>query len=434
MLKHKPSNKKRLALTAGFLAAFLTVLTIATLVLHDRTQTNLENQLGQRLRALASGLALAVGMSDALQNEATTAELYTNLFLTQGDHNLSNIVVLTTEGLTIIDLQELSLVGELNPFIELDFTAFTLAQAGALSVTPLYRLGDLFLKSAYAPVVDKNGAVVAIIGIEAGAEFFDDLRDLTEIFLTIALTGALVVVVLVLLFYRQSRTLDHAQENMLEKENLAAMGRMVGNIAHEIRNPLSIIRASAQRIERKYKIDDDAIRYITEEVDELNRILTGYLEFAQSRQGEFTSISLGSILARCALAIQPDIDEKHVVIEADTTTDVHVLGDEGRLRQAILNVLLNAVQASPESGVIRVTMYNDNGYGTIVIHDSGPGIPPREIADITKPFYTTKSDGSGLGLSVVKSIAEEHDGQLTVENSDAGGAKVSLRIPQATRG
>jgi len=433
MLTTGASSRKRLALIAAFLAAFLVVLNVTTLTLYRRARSHLDNELGERLRTVATSLAHIVEFAadDSLEVGLLPPDAYNSLYLTKEENTLSNIVILTPSGTTMVDLAGYSEAGEPNPFVDLDYSAVTLARSGIPSYTNLYRTGGVYMKGAYAPITNGSGDVVAILGVEAGAGFFSQLRQLTTLIVFITALGVTVVIVLGLLFYAQTRSLDRAEAAVVQKDNLATMGRMVANIAHEIRNPLSVIRTSSERLRRKYKDDEEVFSYISEEVDELNRILTGYLQFAQSNPAEFSPQPARRIIARSLLSIQPDVERKQLsVVERLPDEEVYINGDEKRLRQAVLNVLLNAVQATEERGRVEVALVANDSRADIVVSDDGCGIEPKTLSEVTKPFFTTKVDGSGLGLNIAQSIIEEHKGSIEIDSEPGKGTRVTMAFPR----
>ncbi len=408
------------------------LLVVSNLALYRRARSHLDAQLGERLRAVATGLSHSIERADSDTVLVLDDDAFHALLVARDEHELSNIVVVTPEGRTVVDLAGLSQPGDLNPFLELDVAAVDLARAGLPAYTSLYRTGDVYMKSAYAPLVSSRGEVTGILGVEAGAAFFGQLRELANLIVVISIGNASVVAVLGWLFYRQSRSLDRAQAAMLERENLAALGRMVATIAHEIRNPLSIIRASAERIQRKGAVDHETLSYITEEVDELDRVLTGYLEFAHARPVEFGPVSLTQSARRAIAAVESVRAQKQVEVAARLPdADVVVRGDEKRIRQAVLNVLLNAVQAAARR--VEISIEPAGGAVRVVVTDDGPGIAAAHSADVTRPFFTTKVDGSGLGLTVVRAVLEEHGGTLAFA-SDARGTRATLTFPSHTSG
>lgn len=427
------STRNRLLLVSGVILAFVVVLTFSTWVLYTRSKSHLDTALGERLRSVAVMLAHAVEtVTDGeLEGTVLDPDLYTLLYNARAENLLSNIVIVTPEGLTIVDLANVSVEGELNPFIDLDYTAVSLARSGLSASTSLYRSGDDYMKSAYAPIMSADDDVIGILGVEAGVTYFDTLRALSRAIILVDSVSIVAVLVLGLFFYRQSASLDRAQAAIVQGENLATMGRMVAGIAHEIRNPLSIVKTSAERLARKYNPDDEVFTYISEEVDKLNEIVTGYLGFARARRRELSPQSMEKIVRRCTLILEPDFQARDVRFIQNIPEDVTVMGDDKRLQQALLNILLNAVQAVDRGGSIEISVTKDSGSAIVVVKDDGTGIPEKSLREITKPFFTTREKGSGLGLSIVANIVSEHNGRLDIDSRVGAGTRVTLRIPLA---
>lgn len=438
MLDYTISSKKRLTLIAAFMIVFLAVLMVTTIVLYRRAERHLDNELGERLEAVASGLARSVqiALPDSVSADNVDAVLLTHLYEALTENDLSNVVILTRDGLTVVDLGGFSTPGETNPFIDLDFSAVTLARSGLSAYTSLYRSGDVFMKSAYAPIKSSDGEVVGILGVEAGAGFFDDLRELSNVIVFILGASIVAVVVLGSLFYRQSVALDRAQATIVRRENLATMGRMVANLAHDIRNPLSIIKTSAQRLRKKHGTDDEVLSYISDEVDELNRILTSYLDFAGSNKAAtLDAHSAERIIRRCLLIVEPEIQARRIhLTQRISREEVVIEVDEKRAQQAVVNVLINALQAVDDGGSIEISLVKRRPYGVIVVGDNGRGIEEKDLKEVTKPFYTSRPDGSGLGLSIVQTVIDEHGGRLSITSRAGSGTTVELSFPLAPEG
>jgi len=196
---------------------------------------------------------------------------------------------------------------------------------------------------------------------------------------------------------------------------------------------LSIIGTSAERLQRRYGTDDEVFSYITEEVEKLNDILTGYLDFAMARSQELRPASLQKIVHRCLVIIEPEIGAKTVdVVNNLPESEVMIRGDDKRIQQAVLNVLLNAIQANATGGRIEISLDESREYAVLVIKDTGEGIEAKNLKDVTRPFFTTKERGSGLGMSIVQTILAEHNGSLAIRSNPDTGTEVSLSIPLAS--
>jgi len=431
MLKAISSSKKRSLLLSGFLAAFLIVFNFSTFLLYQRAKSYLDNELGERLRSIAVSISHTVELSApaVLSADSISGSLYTLLHLAESENYLSNIVILTSDGTTLVDLGGFSEPGESNPFIELDYSSVTLARSGLSSYTGLYRSGDVYMKSAYAPITNPDNDVIGMVGVEAGAGYFDVLHSLRRAILAVNISSIFLILVLAVLFFRQTRSLDRAQEAVLKGENLAAMGRMVAGIAHEIRNPLSIIKTSAERLQKKYDADDEVFSYISEEVDELNRILTGYLDFARSEDLSFNQVSLQKVIRRCLLILEPEFRNKAIDPGLELPeSEMIVWANTRRLEQAVLNLLINSLQAVGPKGRIAIALRSNENRAEIIVSDDGHGIDKKDIKEVTKPFFTRRDQGSGLGLSIVSTIAREHGGGVAIDSDPGRGTKVILTV------
>ncbi len=429
-------------IVVALVAAFLVVLTAATLAVYRRARTHLDDELGARLRAIALGVAHAVEIArpgatdaDSLVDVTLAARVLPVLVATRDENDLANVLLATPDGRTLVDLARHAARGEPDPLLDLDFAAVALARNGVAAATTLYRAGDVFMKSAYAPVFDERGDVVALVGVEAGAGFFDELRDLRHAIGLVSATSMIVVLVLGAVVIRRTRSLERALAAAWRNEQLAGMGRMAANIAHEIRNPLSIIRTAATRMRRTGRVEPELIDDIVTEVDDLNQILTGYLEFARGEESaRRETVAARRVVERSIAAAAHEAARRDVRIEPDVEDGVALHVDERRVRQALINVLLNAVQASPPGGIVHVEARRAGRRVRLDVADAGPGIARERLGDVTRPFYTTRADGSGLGLSVVEAVVRAHDGRLIIDSEPGRGTRVTLVLPAAPAG
>jgi len=421
-----------MVLFAALTAAFLVVFNASTYILYRRARSYLEATLGERLKSIAVTAARALeerGSEFLASSGADRAFGY--LQQVAAENLLSNAVLLDAQGRTLIDLSNLSEPGSTSPLLDLDYSAVSLARAGFAASTRLYRSGEEYLKSAYAPIHDEQGEVAGILGVEAGAGFFDVLGELRRAIVLVDASSLVVILLVGVLFYRQSRSLDRAMETLLRSENLSSMGRMVAGIAHEIRNPLGIIKTAAERLVSKYGDQEETLTYISEEVDRLDRILTGYLTFARAERRPHEPLRPTRIVERALRILEPELTERRITVTRDFgDAEVEILGDPNRVQQALLNLLLNASQAVEEGGHIKVTVSPRGDSVVIAVADDGCGMDAKALREATKPFFTTKSGGSGLGLAIVADIMEEHRGALEIKSRPGGGTTVTLTFPR----
>lgn len=233
---------------------------------------------------------------------------------------------------------------------------------------------------------------------------------------------------------RMART-QKLEAELHQNEKLAGMGRVVASIAHEIRNPLGIIRSSAELLLRRPGETDAANKRILEAVyDEscrLSQTVNDFLDYARPRSPRHDRVDLNQVLNQALGFLESECSRQGVAVVRHTSS-LFVLGDKDLLYRAVYNVLSNALQAIGHDGVIRIRgQIRDDGCAELEFHDSGPGFPEEHLARLLDPFFTTKDHGTGLGLPIVNTIITGHGGRLELSNAPEGGAVLRIVLPQA---
>ena len=222
-----------------------------------------------------------------------------------------------------------------------------------------------------------------------------------------------------------------------ENERMAYVGHLSASLSHEIRNPLSSIKMNLQILARKLELDGYDRRRLeitVHEVSRLEEILRQLLDTARPMTVKMGPVNLSAVVESCVGLLEAKAQEKNLKIVEHYARIIRPIEvDSGKLEQAVINLLLNAIEASPEEGTIRVWIKNCRNDGDhfveIGVKDTGPGIPLDQLPNLFTPFNTSKSQGSGLGLSNVKRIVEAHSGSVEVESSKGRGACFLLRFP-----
>lgn len=231
---------------------------------------------------------------------------------------------------------------------------------------------------------------------------------------------------------RAMTELARAQAQLVQRERLAALGELAAVVAHEVRNPLGVIFNSLGALRRHVRQEGDApmlLQIVGEEADRLNRMVGDLLDFARPSKPSIRPEPIAHLLEEVlAAAVTPETAQLTVVDEVEEGLPP-VPVDARQLRQALLNVVQNAIQAMPGGGKLTVRARRDGGALQIEIADSGPGIPPHLREKIFEPFYTTRATGTGLGLAVVRRVAADHRGTVSVEEAAGGGAAFVIRLP-----
>ena len=210
----------------------------------------------------------------------------------------------------------------------------------------------------------------------------------------------------------------------LKEMNLAAAG-----LAHETRNPLNIIRGLAQMISKQKEAPTEVRSRSREIIDETDRVtaqLNEFINYSRPREVRRSSVSLSLVVGEVVRALGYDLEEKCIRLQVPESLPV-IEGDEQLLRQALFNLLINAVQAVERGGDIEVAAWKNNSHGVILeIRDNGPGVPPEHRLEIFKPYFTTHQKGTGLGLAVVQQIVLAHGWEIECLPNEPRGAVLRI--------
>ncbi len=231
----------------------------------------------------------------------------------------------------------------------------------------------------------------------------------------------------------QRRKQDKLEKELRRNEKLAALGRLATGTAHELGTPLSVISGRAQRALRDKELSDkqrQALSGIRDEVSRMEHIIRQLLDFSRRNPLRCTAVDPAHLVASAVSVVEEEASANGAAIHFEgTDNNAPVMLDGIRIQQALINLLRNAVQCTP-AGVVRITWRQDDHGLYFCIEDDGPGVPPENRLKIFEPFYTTKSvgEGTGLGLSVVHSVAKEHGGSIEVADSELGGASFQLYL------
>jgi signal transduction histidine kinase len=213
-------------------------------------------------------------------------------------------------------------------------------------------------------------------------------------------------------------------------QRLIAMGEMAAKIVHEIRNPLCSIELYSSMLEKDLTstVHKDLAHGIATGIGNLNTILTNMLFFARPSRPVLRKIRLDAVIDEAVRMLLPMMDSRNVRLER-ALQEYEMLGDPELLKQAFLNMMINAVQAMPEGGDIRIAMERRGGTVEVTVQDSGNGIPRENLEKIFDPFFTTKDSGTGLGLAIVNTIMQANGGYIAVASEPGSGSTFTLSFP-----
>jgi hypothetical protein len=220
--------------------------------------------------------------------------------------------------------------------------------------------------------------------------------------------------------------MSHEQQ-MQQASKLASIGELASGIAHEIRNPLAGIGAAVEVLGDNGEITVE----IRRQIKRLNTMLCSLLDFARQREPEVAPCDVAGIIRPMLALVRPDAQKYHIEIVEDLPADLPAIQtDAGQAQQALLNVLLNGIQAMPEGGMLTVRA-SVNGNVAIQVQDTGAGISEENLQRIFSPFFTTKHRGTGLGLAITRNIMEKHHGRISVHSEVGRGTTFTLEFAHA---
>ncbi len=234
---------------------------------------------------------------------------------------------------------------------------------------------------------------------------------------------------------RLTDELEVKNRELARKNRLADLGRMASHIAHEVRNNLVPVTLYLSLLRRRISQDPgslDALEKITAGVTALNATVHDLLSFTSDRDPQLQTFSLRKLIDDVYASLAPQLSAQAIEQIAEVPEELLLTADPDMLRRAVLNLILNALDAMPDGGTLAVTSSCSPQGVELKVADTGPGVAEDAESRVFEPFFTTKCGGTGLGLAIVCRIAEVHGGDVTVENAPQGGAVFTLRIPQPT--
>jgi two-component system sensor histidine kinase HydH len=237
----------------------------------------------------------------------------------------------------------------------------------------------------------------------------------------------------VMLLVQDLSHIRHLEDQLQRAEQEAVVGRMAAGVAHELRNPLSSVKGLTLLLKSRFKDDlstQETADLMVEQVERLDRSISELLDYARPSQTSKSMVRVDELLAKAVMLVRSDAETQRIAVEehfgcGTTTTE----GDRDKLTQLFLNLFLNAIQAMEDGGRLSVSTRCTQEEIIIEISDSGCGIPSELVEKVFEPYFTTKQDGTGLGLAMSTKIVQDHHGRMTLESTEKAGTTVTVRLP-----
>ncbi len=466
--------RRRVPILAKLLGASL-VPTVATFagfgaLAHYVARRSLEEELGRRLTSVAAAAAAQIGDENvaSLQPGDESTRAYRNvkkrLAELETATGVARIYVFAPDGSSRCDTRELP-IGERYYKLDADRSELRTVFAGTPAASVLFKGRDgMLYKSGYAPL---GQPAAFAVGVDGAASLYEQLAGFRRTLVLVGAGGTLAVVALSMLvarlLVRPIKRLERAaarigqgdlQEPVVASsrdeigvvaETLEAMRQqlrsrdermqmMLAGIAHEVRNPLGGMELYAGLLRDDLAGDAEKLGYVKKierELERLKIIVNDFLEYARRPKPELKPQDLAELLAEVRDLTLASAQPRQVEVTLDAVP-ARAACDSGQLRRALLNLAQNAVQACPTdgSGRVRLGVARTDGEVLVTIRDTGPGIDAATLEKIWTPFYTTKQQGTGLGLAFVRDIAIDHGARIAVE-SQPGGTTFTLTLPES---
>jgi len=291
----------------------------------------------------------------------------------------------------------------------------------------------------------KGGVILGVI--EVVQDLSEDVEAISKLQGSIILTSMLIMsalfVVLGFIVARADRIIEaraeerrRLEQQLDQSQRLATLGKMVASVSHEIKNPLGIVRSTADILGKRLKIvapgNEHLAEIIVEETGRLDGIVREFLDFARPQEPNMAPTSVNDIFSKILAFMEPELERKKIILETFLSQDMPQIAlDQGLMHRACLNILVNSVQAMAEGGRLSVeTRYEkEAGVVRLIVSDTGWGMSPEKQGHIFTPFYTDKNRGTGLGLAIVKNIVDSHHGTISVDSKEGEGTTFTIALP-----
>jgi len=362
-----------------------------------------------------------------MENSPTVLYYQQLLYDIKINNELENIVLTDLTGRLLIDFRLNYSIGDTLFTFPLRLDLLNRAAIGETPDPFLTKFADQYFLSAYLPIFNDFNEPVGVLIIDAPLKFFSTLRRFELGTVYIGITGLVILFIFSLIIIIATKRLFSIKDRMKANDRLAHLGQMAASVAHEIRNPLSIMKGTADVLKKKYKdINDEMFSYIPDEIDRLNSLVDEFLQFARQRVLILQKTDVTEIFQEFAA----QISDPRIVIQSEPGLSA-IKADRNALKQVLLNLINNATDAIDSAGKVEISARRQNPKSSwieIRILDNGKGISADELKQVFQPFYSTKASGSGLGLAISKQLIEQMGGKISLKSTPAEGTEVILTL------
>jgi signal transduction histidine kinase len=400
----------------------------------QRIKTYFTSDLKFRLENIANLTSELIDPTDISyifpgDNSSPQSVYYQNrLFEIKERNNLQDIYILSPTLEILVDLlpdYQNSELSERSP----DKKLVRKALDGETTTGDLQTLGDQKFLTAMTPLIDSDNMITGILIVEVRAEFFEMLDQFDRGVLIFSFLNAILILGVAYFLFRSIKRVFMLQNLVKNQEHLVRLGEMAASVAHELRNPLGIMKGANSLIQKKYgSKNDELFTYIPAELNRLNKLIEDFLAFARSRDVSMQPVNLKELMTKLQVGFS---EYNNIKFDLKFSEDFPLLNTDGdTLEQILLNIIKNSVQACLQKGKIDIKCEQiPKNWIKIHITDDGSGIPVENIDRIFDPFFTTRDEGSGLGLAISKRLTDQLNGEIFVTSTSGEGTTVTISLP-----
>ena len=427
-----------LFVTGLLLLSVLGFLNIIGWSMYQLTEAELDRMLDSRLWSIGNTAALKLEeygedfWEGGLLPDALLDIIKEDLSDISERNELKRIFILDASGEFIASSRSTDLSGSVDAILEDDMdNVIKSAWEGNESATIYYQVEGIGYKRAYVPVFTGTGTVGAVLGIEAGAGYFGSLRSLKNQLLTLSLFSVALFLVILLIVYRLLRRSVNAEQSLHRTWRALELGRMTSSVAHELRNPMGIIRTNLEVILRESGGVNEVISDCLEEISRMESIIKRFLSLSSPDGAPKEKLSLQNIIKSGKKFWEHDCLAREVVlfIQDLPESEIIVSANRDSLNSVLQNIVSNALEATSKGGKISINILSDNDFGIIEISDTGKGMSGDTLVKAFDPFFSEKEGGTGIGLALCRRIMHEFGGDININSKPNKGTTVKLSIP-----
>jgi len=414
-----------------------------------------EDELGNRLITVANMVssyleseAVIISFTEGDEQTDWYKRLKEYLLEVKKKNNLRTVSIFNTDFQWMIGTDANMKIGTYSYLLKIDEEEIKKSITQKVSTQSyLYSFEDIQYKRAYAPIQGFDGTIEAFVKVEASRDYFVGLAKLRNSLIFLGLFCIGVIGILVIIFYKLVNALIKAEESTELNNRLQSLGTMAAGVAHEIRNPLGIIRNTAEILKAELLSESDSYSYvdsILEEVHRLNNLVTQFLQLSKPSVIEKRDCDIRQLIESTISFVKYDFEKSDIKIsftcnatfmsqkprdKSRATTFTNIKCDENSIKQLLLNLLINAKQSMKNGGSVKIDLIKKKNKILITITDEGSGISEIEIKKVYDPFFSTKDAGIGLGLTICKNIVDLHNGTIEVFSRENKGTKIVVGLP-----